>query len=117
MVIKCNPKEIVDEYMLVDITSCMLKIEPLCHDTRDNSLIKEDGSPLFFELLAVHISTPRRWVERLERIKDGTVATIGKELPVTRYRLCIFHTKEEAYEALKQIELAIINGESFLDLS
>ena len=116
MVIKCNPKDIVDVYVLVDITGCMLSIEPYCHNPYGD-LMNEDGSPLFWELLATHLSVPMYWVQRSERMKDGSVGEVGSELPVRNQRLCFFETREEAYDALNRVESAIVSGASFLDLS
>lgn len=116
MVIKCNPKEIVDTYVLVDITGCQLSVEPLCHGPED-TLINEDGSPIFWELLATHLSVPMYWVTREERMKDGRIGKVGSQIPVTQHRLCIFYTREDAYNALERIQEAITNGISFIDLS
>ena len=116
MFIKCNPKEIVDTHVLVDITGCMLSVEPLCHD-EDGALINEDGSPIFWELLATHLSVPMRKITRDEIIKDGSILEITGSVPVTSKRLCIFYTREDGYEALKRIESEIKDGGLFVDLS
>ena len=116
MVIKCNPKDIVDTYVLVDITGCRLSVEPLCHDPKD-MLIHEDGSPIFWELLATHLSVPMRSVTREQRMRDGSIGEVTSEVPVTCYRLCIFDTREEAYDALERVQMAIIDGSAFIDLS
>ena len=116
MVIKCNPKDIVDVYVLVDITGCMLSVEPLCHGP-NNTLINEDGSPLFWELLATPLSVPMRWVQRPARMRNGSIGEVGSELPVRHQRLCLFDTREEAYDALNRVESAVMSGASFLDLS
>ena len=116
MVIKCNPKDIVDTYVLVDITGCRLSVEPLCHDPED-LLINEDGSPIFWELLATHLAVPMRWVTREQRMKDGSIGEVGSEVPVTCHRLCFFDTREEAYNALERVQMAIVDGSTFIDLS
>lgn len=116
VIIKCNPKDIVDTYVLVDITGCTLTVEPLCHGP-DNNLINEDGSPIFWELLAVHVSIPMRWVTRHTCMRDGGIGVVRSQVPVTNHRLCSFETREEAYGALERIQDAIVNGESFVDLS
>ena len=116
MVIKCNPKDIVNTYVLVDITGCQLSVEPLCHGPED-FLIHEDGSPIFWELLATHLSVPMRWVTREQRMKDGSIGEVGSQVPVTYYRLCTFDTREEAYNALERVQMAIIDGSTFIDLS
>lgn len=116
MLIKCNPKEIVDTYVLVDITGCSLSVEPLCHGP-DDFLINEDGSPIFWELLATHLSVPMYWVTREKRMRDGRIGEVGSQLPVTCHRLCIFYTREAAYDALERIQEAITSGIPFIDLS
>ena len=116
MIIKCNPKDIVDTYVLVDITGCTLNVEPLCHGP-DNNLINEDGSPIFWELLATHLSVPMRWVTRRECMKDGRMNVVKSQIPITCRRLCFFKTREEAYDALARIQDAIVNGDAFVDLS
>lgn len=102
--------------MLVDVTGCRLSVEPLCHDPED-FLINEDGSPIFWELLATHLSVPMRSVTREERMKNGSIGKVTSEVPVTCYRLCIFYTREEAYDALERIQEAITSGIPFIDLS
>ena len=116
VIIKCNPKEIVDTYVLVDITGCSLSVEPLCHDPKD-TLINEDGSPIFWELLATHLSVPMCWVTREQRMKDDSIGTVGSQVPITQHRLCIFDTREDGYKALERIQEAITRGISFIDLS
>ena len=116
MVIKCNPKEIVDTYVLIDITGCRLSVEPLCHGPED-MLINEDGSPIFWELLATHMSVPMRWVTREQRMKNDSIGEVTSEVPVTSCRLCIFQTREEAYDALNRIQVEIMSDSEFIDLS
>ena len=116
MVIKCNPKDIVDTYVLVDITGCRLSVEPLCHGP-ENYLINEDGSPIFWELLATHMSVPMHWVTRKQRMIDDRIGVVTSNVPVTIHRLCSFDTREKAYDALKRIQDTIVNGGSFVDLS
>lgn len=116
MVIKCNPKDIVDTSVLVDITGCVLSVEPLCHGP-DDFLIHEDGSPIFWELLATHTSVPMRWVTREQRMKNGSIGVVTSKVPVTNHRLCIFQTREEAYAALERVQVAIMDGSAFIDLS
>ena len=89
MILKSNPKELVNTYNLFDISGCELTIEPL-----DKHF---DGTPMsavaFWELFATPLASGEK------------------------RRIHFFYTREAAYNAFDEIIKAAEQGKHFCDLT